>query len=114
MIVEKGGDGQREPRLDMMLPFRGTDLSARSIKSCFRSCMASDSEDDGLEELEFEADEDEDENENVLIDAQEEGTEDGDEVCKNVFVHLQQHRLLPPALLGILRRGRRGRRGRRR
>lgn len=41
--------------------------------------MASDSEEDGLEELEFEGEYDEDEN--VLIDAPEDATEDGDEVC---------------------------------
>jgi transcriptional activator SPT8 len=41
--------------------------------------MASDSEEDGLEELEFEGEYDEDDN--VLIDAQGEATEDGDEVC---------------------------------
>jgi hypothetical protein len=41
--------------------------------------MASESEDDGLEELEFEAEYDEDDT--GLIDAQEEATEDGDEVC---------------------------------
>lgn len=41
--------------------------------------MASDSEDDALEELEFEGEYDEDEN--VLIDVQEDATEDGEEVC---------------------------------
>ncbi len=66
-----------------MFPFPVPDLTARSIEVWPLSYMASDSEDDGLEELEFEADDDEDEN--VLIDAQEEGTEDGEEVCMNIF-----------------------------
>lgn len=41
--------------------------------------MASESEDDGLEELEFEGDYDDDDA--ALIDPQEDATEDGDEVC---------------------------------
>lgn len=47
--------------------------------------MASESEDDGLEELEFEPEYDEDDT--GLIDAQEEATEDGDEVCMYSIAH---------------------------
>lgn len=47
--------------------------------------MASESEDDGLEELEFEPEYDEDDT--GLIDAQEEATEDGDEVCTCSIAH---------------------------
>lgn len=46
----------------------------------FLSTMASESEDDGLEELEFEAEYDEDDT--GMIDAQDDATEDGDEVCR--------------------------------
>jgi len=45
--------------------------------------MTSESEEDGLEDLESEGEYDEDEN--VLMDAQDDETEDSDEVCMYVF-----------------------------
>lgn len=55
--------------------------------------MTSDSEEDGLEDLESEGEYDEDEN--VLIDAQDDETEDSDEVCMYVLEDSFQHLLGP-------------------
>lgn len=53
------------------------------VTSITPTIMTSDSEEDGLEDLESEGEYDEDEN--VLMDAQDEETEDSDEVCMYVL-----------------------------
>lgn len=70
--------------------------------------MASDSDDDGLEELEFEGEDYEDEN--GLIDAQEDATEDGEEVCMYSGISCLRAQVIYhiSGILGILGRRRRG------